>query len=149
MEIIDSPGGIAIINDSYNANPQSMQAALKVLANFDRGEKRVAVLGDMLELGRRAQAAHREIGRFVNEQEIDHLVAVGNLGRYIAQGALKSGMPKNKVNHYSSKPRAFSKLKKLRRPGTCFLIKGSRAMHMEDIVENLRESQNSDIGSSL
>ncbi|MEA3494105.1 MAG: UDP-N-acetylmuramoyl-tripeptide--D-alanyl-D-alanine ligase [Candidatus Margulisiibacteriota bacterium] len=120
MEIINREDGVKIINDTYNANPQSMAAALKVLACL-KGRK-IAVLGDMFELGKRAKPAHKRIGKLSRELGIDILVSVGKLSREM------------KANfHLTNNRLTVKKLKKMVRRGDRILVKGSRGMKMEEI----------------
>jgi UDP-N-acetylmuramoyl-tripeptide--D-alanyl-D-alanine ligase len=126
MDIINLPDGTKIINDTYNANPQSMAAALKVLAAL-KGRK-IAVLGDMLELGRTASAAHEKIGKLARELGIDILISVGEHSR-----KMKADF------HCPSNQPSIQKLKRIVRPGDQILIKASRGMRLEEVVEAIRK----------
>lgn len=126
--------GIRIIDDTYNANPDSMAASLSILENYPG--RRIAVLGDMLELGKIAKKSHENIGRFAANLNIESLVAVGNLSKYTAMGA-KAGGLKN-VHSSKTNGEAVAILKKMTRPNDTILIKGSRGMRMEKIVEALK-----------
>jgi UDP-N-acetylmuramoyl-tripeptide--D-alanyl-D-alanine ligase len=122
-----------IIDDSYNAAPTSMRAALELLGTVQ--SRRVAVLGDMRELGHIEESAHSEVGQWV-AGVADVLIAVGSRGRWIAEGARQAGM-----TAVATAPDAQSALAVVRahiQPGDCVLIKGSRAMAMEQIVADLR-----------
>ena len=122
-----------IIDDSYNAAPTSMRAALELLGTVQ--SRRMAVLGDMRELGHIEESAHSEVGQWV-PGVADVLIAVGSRGRWIADGARQAGM----TAVYTA-PDAQSALAVVRaqiQPGDCVLIKGSRAMAMEQIVTDLR-----------
>ena len=120
MEIINRDDGIKIINDTYNANPQSMTAALKVLASLEG--RKIAVLGDMLELGKKSSSAHKRIGKLAKELGVDILISVGKLSKEM------------KANfHFSTNKLAVQKLKKLVKGGDRVLIKGSRGMKMEEV----------------
>ncbi len=134
MNIIRRKQGIVILNDTYNANPQSMRAAVDVLSKFKGGYK-VAVLGDMLELGSLGPALHECVGRFVGQCGIDCLVAVGDLAENIYNAAVEFG----NVECYSrpTKEEAAVVLEQIIRPNTVFLCKASRGMHMEELVEYL------------
>src|SRR5690606_16817685 len=118
---------------TYNANPTSMLAALQVLRDFPGGTRRIAVLGDMLELGELAQSAHRELGAQVARGGIDQLVTVGPLARHIAQGAIEAGFDLYQVHSFTSNQEAAIYLQNSRQPGQLVLIKGSRGMRMEEI----------------
>jgi UDP-N-acetylmuramoyl-tripeptide--D-alanyl-D-alanine ligase len=129
--------GVYIINDCYNANPASMKAALKVLAEWTPARSRVAILGDMLELGREAQAMHREIGQFAAALPLTHLIVCGDLGREIAAGAREAGMSPDAITHLPDASSAIDLLKKTIRQGDVVLVKASRGMRMEQIVQGL------------
>jgi len=124
-DVINRPDGVKIINDTYNASPQSMTAALKVLA-WLKGRK-IAVLGDMYELGGRTKAAHQRIGKLVRQLDIDHFISIGKLSKDM--GA---------TYHYTTKKPAIKKLRQLIKPGDRILIKASRGMHLEEVVEAIR-----------
>lgn len=127
--------GSTIIDDSYNASPASTLAALNLLADL-QGRK-VAVLGDMLELGSYTEEGHRMVGRRAADVAAV-LVAVGQLAAIMGQEALASGKGRSEVFFAGSSSEAVQQLKDLLQPGDCVLVKGSRGMHMEEIVEGIR-----------
>jgi UDP-N-acetylmuramoyl-tripeptide--D-alanyl-D-alanine ligase len=130
--------GVTIVADYYNANPGSMEAALDLLATLRRGDRKlVAVLGDMLELGDAGPEAHRSIGRTAARLGIDLLVTVGPLSKATAEGAAQSGMGKDRVIEAGTTSRAAAVLRERTLPGDTVLIKGSRGMKMERILEEL------------
>lgn len=129
--VIDA-GGIKVINDAYNASPDSVRAALKVLAGT-KGSRRVAVLGDMFELGEKAPEYHREMGEFAKDIGIDRVICVGELSRNTALGAGK------KASHFPDKETLYESITDCIRPGDVVLIKGSRGMAMEDIIDVIKE----------
>lgn len=134
--------GAKIINDSYNANPASARAALQVLSEASAGgSRKIAVLGDMLELGERSEASHREVGRAVNDAGVDLLAAVGERAKYIGLGAQEAGLPGGRVRYYRTAREAAGELKKIIAPGDVILVKGSRGMKMEEFVLALREDK--------
>ncbi|NPV71617.1 MAG: UDP-N-acetylmuramoyl-tripeptide--D-alanyl-D-alanine ligase [Firmicutes bacterium] len=135
---IRSARGVTVINDAYNASPVSTRAALAVLATV-AGGRRVAVLGNMLELGDYTVEGHRETGRAVRSMGIDALVAVGSLAGDTAMGALEAGMPPEDVRWCSSNRDAVSILKSMLKPGDTVLVKGSRGARMEEVVNGLLE----------
>ncbi len=124
-EVINRDDSVKIINDTYNANPQSMSAALKVLACLEG--RKIAVLGDMFELGGRSKEAHRRIGKLVRKLGIDILISVGKLSKDMRADF-----------SYPSNHLTTQKLKKIIRPGDRILVKASRGMHLEEVVEALR-----------
>jgi UDP-N-acetylmuramoyl-tripeptide--D-alanyl-D-alanine ligase len=126
------PGGGVLINDAYNANPVSMRAALEYLAARAGERRRVAILGDMAELGRTASGYHREVGEAVAELGIDELLAVGELARVYVEGA--AGVPSRWTPNVHE---ALRELDELVRPGDAVLVKGSRAMGLEAVAEAL------------
>ena len=123
--------GFTIINDSYNAGPESMAAALNVLGN--KPGRRIAVLGDMLELGINAQAEHYKIGRIAAEKA-DLLFAFGPTSERMLNGALTGGMA-GKARAFTDREKLVQILKLTARPGDVLLFKGSRGMRMELILE--------------
>jgi UDP-N-acetylmuramoyl-tripeptide--D-alanyl-D-alanine ligase len=137
MELLCSPSGVIVLNDAYNASPQSMAAALETLADYDSPGRRIAVLGDMRELGPLAEDAHREVGRRAVECGVARLITVGSLGREIAVGAGSAGMPEEWIYTCDSNALAIDRLRGEVRPGDVVLVKGSRALQMEEIVRDL------------
>jgi UDP-N-acetylmuramoyl-tripeptide--D-alanyl-D-alanine ligase len=128
--------GVAIIADCYNANPGSMQAALEMLSSLRSGRgKLIAVLGDMLELGEAGPEAHREVGRTASQLGVDVLITVGDLGAQAADGARKAGMGKERVIEAGTTSRAAAVLREIARPGDTVLVKGSRGMKLEAVLE--------------
>jgi UDP-N-acetylmuramoyl-tripeptide--D-alanyl-D-alanine ligase len=126
------PGGGLLINDAYNANPVSMRAALAYLAERAGERRRVAILGDMAELGRTAPEYHREIGEAAAQLGIDELLAVGELAR----GYLDGGVPGRWVPNVHE---AVRELSEVVRPGDAVLVKASRAVGLEAVAAALTE----------
>lgn len=136
MNILHRGDGITILDDTYNANPQSMRAAVSVLADSQSGCK-TAILGDMLELGPFAPALHAGIGEYLGEAGIDCLVAVGKLAEHIAQGAESSGVPV--VVRCRDNEEAKAVLPQVVRPDCTVLVKASRGMKLEELTAKLLE----------
>jgi UDP-N-acetylmuramoyl-tripeptide--D-alanyl-D-alanine ligase len=138
LRLLATPGvsGSTLIDDSYNSSPTSSLAALNLLAEL-KGRK-IAVLGDMLELGSYAEEGHRKVGRRVAEVA-DELVTVGELGALIGLEAIAVGMNESEVFFAEDNDQAVEFLRDLVSSGDLVLIKGSRGMHMEDIVAELGE----------
>jgi UDP-N-acetylmuramoyl-tripeptide--D-alanyl-D-alanine ligase len=128
--------GVLLVDDSYNSNPRALEAALKALAGLPAG-RRVAVLGDMLELGNREAEFHREAGRQAAEAGWDVLVAVGPLGRYVLEGAREAGLAPERLTLFPTAEEAAAAITSLVRRDDLVLVKGSRGIHMEWIVERL------------
>lgn len=129
--------GITLLADTYNANPLSVKAALLALDEMGGAGARVAVLGDMLELGSQAAALHREVGEVV-ARRADLLIALGSLAGAIAEGARQAGMPEAQIRIVPSHEEAVAVLQQLLRPGDRVLVKGSRGMRMERICASLQ-----------
>jgi len=134
MNVMKLSNNIKVINDTYNANPSSMEEALNVMRQMP-GARKIAVLGDMLELGEWTRQAHMDIGKSVVKSSINHLITLGENSRFIAEGAAMLGMSQRKINTCNSIKEANSYLSKLIREGDVILIKGSRGMQMEGIVD--------------
>ena len=129
-------GGVTFINDCYNANPVSMRAAIDVLASFPKSGRRIAVLGDMLELGKDEVRYHQETGEYLNKLKIDALFAFGPLANHYLDkfnGAYKK--------HYDNKSKLAANLKDYIKPGDVVLIKGSRGIALEDISKMFKGEQ--------
>ena len=124
--------GLTIVNDAYNASPASMRMAIRTAAEI-YGGKKFAVLGDMLELGSLSERLHREIGAELVENKFDTLIAIGKLGKFIADGARDAGL--ENVYAVDSHEDAAKKILELVRDGDTILFKASHAMHMEKIIE--------------
>lgn len=129
--------GLKIINDAYNASPQSMEAAIDVLKDISSEGRTFAVLGDMLELGDISYSAHVDIGRYAVSKGIDYVVAVGENGRNIAHGAIEAGAEEQRVFEFKENADAGRFLKGFLKSGDVLLVKGSRGMRMEEIVNIL------------
>ena len=137
MELIRSKAGYVILNDTYNASPASTVGALKTLDALKGYRRKIAVLGDMLELGDYGPKAHRDIGMMVAESEIEVLVTVGELARMVAEGAAAAGMPGKAIQSFADSVETGGKLRAMVKRGDAILVKGSRAMKMEEIVQVL------------
>jgi len=139
MELIELPGDLLLLEDSYNANPLSVRAALDALHDLGRPGRRIAVLGDMLELGPAAPDLHHEVGALVPSRA-DWLFTLGELAREIAAGATAKGMPAERIVAVLDLDELLDRLQGLLAPGDRLLIKGSRGMRMERISARLRGS---------
>lgn len=135
MNILPRRDGITILDDGYNANPQSMRAAIEVLDGYS-GEYKIAVLGDMLELGPLAGALHAGVGQALGKSHIDCLVAIGELARNIYDAAMSSDVPE--CYWFATKAEALNTLESLTCPGATILVKASRGMEFETITEFLK-----------
>ncbi len=139
LEMLESAAGYTVINDCYNASPASMAAGLRTLASLG-AERTVAIVGDMLELGDEAEAAHREVGRLAAKLGISSLAAVGDFAQSIADAACQNGMKKRAVRSFADKPSLMRWLKKERGgfgAGDAILVKASRKLALESVVREL------------
>ena len=136
MNIIRRGRGMVILDDTYNANPQSMRAAIGVLGD-GKSPWKVAVLGDMMELGCLAPALHASVGEYLGRAGVDCLVAVGELSEHIAAAAREAGVPV--VYHCRDKETARQILPRVVRDGAIFLVKASRGMALEELVSCLKD----------
>jgi len=127
--------GVQFVNDCYNANPTSMQAALRMLCEMPCAGRRLAVLGDMLELGDWTQVAHARVGALVAKAGIDVLVTVGPHARWIAEAAMEAGMEMHRILMAHEAAEARDAVWALARPGDVVLVKGSRAMKLEQVLQ--------------
>jgi UDP-N-acetylmuramoyl-tripeptide--D-alanyl-D-alanine ligase len=126
-------GPIQILDDTYNANPASVAAALQVLAAARGARRLLAVLGDMLELGAVAEAAHREVGRAVARAGVAELIGLGPLARLAVEAAREAGLEES--HHVATFEETVALLLKRVAPGDAILVKGSRGMRMERVVD--------------
>ncbi|MDR0519673.1 MAG: UDP-N-acetylmuramoyl-tripeptide--D-alanyl-D-alanine ligase [Clostridiales Family XIII bacterium] len=136
-------GDIKIIDDTYNASPDSMRSAIDYLASLDGGRK-IAVLAGMNELGKRSSALHRDVGEYAAEAGVDELLAVGEKGAAIASGfaaAAGSAGGRGASAKYPSNADAIDALGRMVKGGDVILVKGSRAMKTEEIVEALKSAR--------
>jgi len=128
--------GIVIWNDCYNSNPEAVRAMLEVLRSTP-ARRRIAVLGEMLELGDAAEWLHRQAGRCVAESGIDALVAVRGAARFMAEEAVSAGMPTHSVHFFERPEDAGGFVRQLAQPGDAVLFKGSRGVQIERALEKV------------
>ena len=135
--------GLKVINDTYNANPASVLAALESLQGLSGNRHSVVALGDMLELGTQSVAAHRFVGETVARLGFDFLFTVGEFAQTVAEAARKAGMSGERVKRFADKGQLAAHLRRIRQEGALaagdwVLIKGSRGMQMERIITELK-----------
>ena len=130
--------GFTFIKDCYNAGPESMEASLHVLG--DKKGRKIAVLGDMLELGDRASAEHYRVGRIAAER-VDWVLAYGPNAQRVVSGCLTGGMPDSRALAFSDQGALLCELQRIAKPGDVLLFKGSRGMHMENILDQFLNYQ--------
>jgi len=131
---IKEVNGVQFLDDSYNANPDSMKAALQTLIELTADGKRIAVLGEMRELGAESQRGHEEVGQEAAALGVDQLIGIGEMGELIANAAKKAGLEKSSA--VRSTLEAAELLNNIAEPGDLILIKGSRLARTEDVIEH-------------
>jgi UDP-N-acetylmuramoyl-tripeptide--D-alanyl-D-alanine ligase len=136
LEKLMSAKGFMIINDAWNASPVSVSAAVETFEELAGFKKKYLVLGDMLELGDKERDYHEQIGELINPLKIDFLYTVGELSRFISSSAKQKFDP-DCVKHFDDKDALSSHLAAVLEAGDAVLVKGSRGMEMEDIVNRL------------
>lgn len=136
MDITKLKNGVTIINDSYNASFDSMQMLLNYLSNFT-AKRRIAVLGDMLELGDYSKELHEKVGKEVAKDNVDILIVSGENSKYIAEKAIKDGMNKENVYYFDNGDKIYNFIKKIWRDGDCILFKASNGMRFFEIADKL------------
>ena len=127
--------GVTLLDDCYNSSPEALEAAVAALALVP-GRRRVAVLGDMLELGPAAGALHRDRGRALAGR-VDAVVGVGPLAKAIVEGAREAGLLAGSLHHFDTATDAVAALPGLVRPGDAVLVKASRGVRLEAVVDAL------------
>lgn len=126
-----------ILNDAYKSNPSSVLVALDTLKSINKYNKKIVVLGDMLGLGEKEIDMHKQIGKAINPDDINYLFTIGPLGEYIGEGA-KSNFPENKIFTFLDKSKLIDQLQKVVDQDTIVLIKASRGLELEYIVDALK-----------
>ncbi len=131
--------GATILNDSYNSNLLSMKCAIDALGSFRGSGKKIVVSGDMLELGKQARAMHEAAGEIISERNVDALITLGKLSKFMNKKAKHCGM--ENLYHAESHKEAARFLKKIVSPGDVVLVKGSRGMRMEKVIERFKKDK--------
>jgi len=137
MQRVQLASGALVIDDTYNANPQSMQAALESLVRLRGSGRAFAVLGDMGELGTHAEAGHRGVGALAGELRVDALFALGKHAPLVREAAIAAGLPAAHARVAASHAEIAGALRGALQAGDVVLVKGSRSMRMERVVEAL------------
>ena len=136
---IKERGGIKVIDDTYNACPASVMSAIATLANTG-GKRKIAIIGDMYELGSETEAAHREVGSSAGKRGLDYVIAVGKFAKDYAKGAAEF-MPADKILYFEEKAPLLTKINDFLKEGDVVLVKASRGMKMEEIVKKILEDK--------
>ncbi|UPZ31752.1 UDP-N-acetylmuramoyl-tripeptide--D-alanyl-D-alanine ligase [Streptomyces sp. LRE541] len=146
MEVTERPDGVTVVNDAYNANPESMRAALRALAAMGKGRRTWAVLGQMAELGDEALAEHDAVGRLAVRLNVSKLVAVGGReASWLQLGAYNEGSWGEESVHVSDAQSAVDLLRSQLRPGDVVLVKASRSVGLERVAQALVEGTEGEV----
>jgi len=135
-EVIEK-GGVRIINDAYNANPESVKAGLDAFKNTPSKGRRILIIGDMLELGQRSEKYHRELGNSLALQEFSFAIIVGDWSRAVIEGARQAGISINKLRSFKNAAEASVGVGELIKAGDIVYVKGSRGVELEKIIEKI------------
>ena len=137
IELEKAPSGLTIINDAYNASPSSTRAAIQLLAELEGYRNKIAILGDMLELGEREAEYHRQIGKLLQPEKIGYLFAYGPLSKHTAEAAAET-YPPGRVFWFADKEQLAAAAANVAGPQDAVLVKGSRGMSLEEVVDRLK-----------
>jgi UDP-N-acetylmuramoyl-tripeptide--D-alanyl-D-alanine ligase len=129
---------MTILNDSYNSNPEAARSMIDVLIK-EKATRRVAVLGEMLELGQWAEALHRGVGRYAAESGIDALFGISGASQWMIEEAIKSGLQPEVARFFEDSESAGTFLRGFLRAGDAVLFKGSRGVHVEAALAKMEE----------
>jgi len=146
LQIETLAGGLKVVNDTYNANPSSMLAALETLQSLKRNRRAVVVLGDMLELGKESISAHRFVGGVVARLNFDYLFTFGAFSREVVEAARAAGMDNNRARSFGNKEDITEFIRTMMGKGEIgtgdwLLVKGSRGVQMETVINELKETR--------
>jgi UDP-N-acetylmuramoyl-tripeptide--D-alanyl-D-alanine ligase len=133
--------GTILIDDSYNANPIAVMEAIRLVSSIGKKRRKILVLGEMKELGRYEEKGHREVGKFAVEKGIDFIITLGTATRFTIDEALKGGIKKSNTFITEDKEKLLMKVRSIIKPKDIILIKGSRSLAMEEVVEELTDKQ--------
>ncbi|KXX89276.1 UDP-N-acetylmuramoyl-tripeptide--D-alanyl-D-alanine ligase [Bacillus thuringiensis] len=135
FQFLTAKTGFTIINDAWNASPSSMKVAIETLQKLNAYKKKIIVIGDMLELGKKAETYHREIGKMLNEESIQYVFTYGELAKIVAEEARKN-YHTGKIKSFDNKAKIAEEVLKVITKKDVVLLKGSRGMALEEIVQN-------------
>jgi UDP-N-acetylmuramoyl-tripeptide--D-alanyl-D-alanine ligase len=141
LQLHEIGDGIMLLNDAYNANPNSMRAALETTAALNPRGRRIAVLGDMRELGKSSERYHREIGEFASKCGLEMLGCVGTQAAIIAEAAERAGMPSATIARFPDAATAMTEIPRWLHAGDLVLLKASRGIHLEMVAQAIMESR--------
>jgi UDP-N-acetylmuramoyl-tripeptide--D-alanyl-D-alanine ligase len=132
---VEKKSGVEFIVDCYNANPSSMKNAIRLLSEVGKKNGRVAIVGDMLELGKYSRRLHAALGAQLAAAKVDRVLAVGDFAEVVAANAIKAGIRSTNVHVAKNNVEALLIAKRFVRPGDVALLKGSRGVHLETVFE--------------
>ena len=138
MDIVELSNGAKIINDAYNASFESMQASLKYLSNF-KNNRKIAILGDMFELGEFSEKLHKKVGEEVYQNKIDILICSGKGAKDIVNEAKKLGMNKNNIYYFENKDEIIDFLKNNIKNNDIILFKASNGMRFFELADKIKD----------
>ena len=141
---VKSIQGLKVIEDCYNANPASMKAAVRLLKELGKDKSTIAVVGDMLELGKDTKAMHRDVGAYIADQSVSSLIVCGALGNEIARGAKSRGMMGSSIFQAATTDQATVFLEDIASPGDVVLLKASRGVRLEKVLDGFFMKKNAD-----
>ena len=137
MEVIELKNGIKLINDAYNSSVESVKASLAYMSQM-KANRRIAVLGDILETGEFAEKLHKEIGKTVCENKVDMLICSGENAKYIVESAKENGFDENNIYYFENKEDIVELLKQMIQAEDVILFKASNGMRFFDIAEKIK-----------
>lgn len=137
MRKVEGIKGSLIIDDTYNSSPVAASCALEALSSLPFGKRKIAVLGDMLEMGRESEQLHRQVGKIAAGLELDYLFTFGKQAEFISKEATKEGMRESAVSHFFGQLGLCERLQELIQPGDVVLIKASQGMRLEKVTKAL------------
>jgi UDP-N-acetylmuramoyl-tripeptide--D-alanyl-D-alanine ligase len=132
---VEMKKGVRFILDCYNANPSSMKSGITYLSDITKASKKIAIVGDMLELGSYSKRLHQQLGKDLAAASVKKILAVGEFAEYIAKGAIQNGFPAKSVITVDNAEKAVVNARALAKEGDTVLLKGSRGVHLETIFE--------------
>ena len=138
LEKVETKKGINLINDAYNANAESMKNALEYISNLT-GNRRIAILGNMLEQGDFDERNHRQVGEYVTTNNIDYLITIGDSAKFINESAIQNGMDENKTKHFNANKDSFEFLKELLVSDDLVIVKASNGEKFIEIVNFIKD----------
>lgn len=137
LRSIEGQNNSLIIDDTYNSSPESCRRALEALSTMPQAKRKIAILGDMLELGETSEEFHKTIGKMAAQLKVDYLITYGQMAQFIAKSCQANGLPKERIFPFAELGKLSDFLKNFIQTGDVLLVKGSQGMRMEKIVRNI------------